>query len=245
MKCGITFTPRSGASRKCDSCRNVCESCGGPKSDRTNNICIKCAAKHKRVFSRKCETCSSVFYDKNNRTRLCDSCAGPKKVCLDCGVSISSCRAKRCNSCARVHVAKSSDRKPSGWRRYEHDGIRYRSKWEVETAKLLNELGLDFEYERIDMETKTRPDFWIPSVERYLEIHPDIYGAKKPVKDCIVVKTREHALVSVFAVGFAKNPAKAKKSVESMKMARLNALERWITSLCAYLRQAIYERDGK
>lgn len=110
---------------------------------------------------------------------------------------------------------------------------------------MFRQCGVLFEYERLDQETKTRPDFWIPSVSRYLEIHPDIYGEKKHVEGCVIVKRREHAIVAALSIGLRCNPERAKEMVANMKNARLKAAQKWALDLCAYLRQAIMERDGR
>ena len=246
MKCGIEFSPKSGASKKCDACRSLCAACGGKKSSRTtSSLCLKCASGLVRLFDRKCIDCGANFKDKNNKTKKCNSCAGKRGQCIDCEKELSSWRPKRCNSCSRKFIAKAQTSKPRGWRRYEFDGVRYRSKWEIEVAGVLRQCGVLFEYERLDQETKTRPDFWVPSISRYLEVHPDIYGEKKPVTDCVIVKSKGHAIAAALAIGFRCNPERAKEMVSAMKKARLKATQRWALDLCAYLRQAIMERDGR
>jgi hypothetical protein len=57
-------------------------------------------------------------------------------------------------------------------------------------------------YEVFDNKTKTRPDFWFPCLGRYLEIHPDIYGKKKDVDRCVVVKSKEHAIAAALSIAF-------------------------------------------
>lgn len=131
---------------------------------------------------------------------------------------------------------------PKSWKRHEYNGLLLRSKWEVEVAKLLDLLCIKYEYERKDTVTKTRPDFYFPQLDRYLEIHPDIYGQKPYIPNQVIVKTKEHALYSVLAIGFKINPDAAKSYLSSTRS--LEKHEKAMMSLAMYLKQALMERDN-
>jgi hypothetical protein len=60
----------------------------------------------------------------------------------------------------------------------EYKGVLYDSSWEVEFAKRLEELGIDFERPKIPIEYKDAennthnyfPDFYIPKINKFIEI---------------------------------------------------------------------------
>jgi hypothetical protein len=47
------------------------------------------------------------------------------------------------------------------------------------------------EYEKFCPETKNWPDFYIPDLDLYVEIHPDCWGPKKLPKNCVLLKTEK------------------------------------------------------
>lgn len=91
--------------------------------------------------------------------------------------------------------------------KFAYKGIRYRSFWEVEVACLLDSLLIDFEYERLDLDTQTKPDFYITGMQCYLELHLDCWGDKKLPQNCVLVKSKAHAKAAIMAFGFAIKPS--------------------------------------
>lgn len=128
-----------------------------------------------------------------------------------------------------------------GWKKYEYKGIRYRSKWEVSTAILLEQLNIRFEYEKKDPVTSRRPDFYFPDLDRYLEIHPDIYGAKILPENCVLVKTQKHTEISALAIGFKLQPRLAYAFIAKSSDKKIKALEKATFDLSVYLRRLIEE----
>ena len=145
----------------------------------------------------------------------------------------------RCASCTTKKKHRDGVYANSGWNRYEYNGVRYRSKWEVEAAELLDTLQIPFVYEKKDEPTNTRPDFYIPELDRYLEIHPDRYGKKPYIENCIVVKTKEHAIASVLAIGFRIRRARTIHYIKQMQTRSVQAIGKHTFSLAYYLREMI------
>jgi len=111
----------------------------------------------------------------------------------------------------------------------------------VSTATLLKELTVQFEYEKKDTVTGKRPDFYFPDLDRYLEIHPDIYGAKILPENCVLVKTQKHAEISALAIGFKLQPMLVDIFIARCSDKKLKALEKATFDLCVYLRGLIEE----
>lgn len=245
-RCGVEFKPKSGVQINCDSCRFVCSICGGRKSNRGKPACRRCATKNTRRYNRTCALCGIQFQDRNNKSLYCDDCdlkVNPI-VCLDCGVAITRGH-QRCNACQAKRRASNPNRPPTGWRKYEHNGTRYRSKWEVEFAKILEICNVSFEYERRDVSTGTRPDFYIHALCRFIEIHPDYHGIKELIpENCVLVKTLSHARAMALAVALKVNPVAAKAHVKSLSTQAKRGFDKIIFSLAVFLRQTIEDEKS-
>jgi hypothetical protein len=238
ISCGISFAPSSGVQKTCNNCRHKCPVCGGPKSEHAPQ-CSKCACKFKRKFKRVCEHCGGKFTDSNNKSKLCKKCfkLKSKGICIDCGCKIKV-RATRCNSC-NAYNRKPADQ-PGGWNKYEYNDCLYRSKWEIEFAKILTECQVDFEYEVYHAETKTRPDFFIPALKRFVEIHPDYHGIKKSLPDdCVLVKTLSHSRAEALAIAFKVNKTAASEYINNMSKAALMGMFKISKSLTKYFKHSI------
>lgn len=241
----MMFTPHSGVQIRCDSCRFRCKTCGGKKSNGSSELCIRCAIKEKRRFIRSCQDCGAVLYCRNNKTKYCEACDKKHNpmACIDCGTPITR-RHKRCNSCVAINRSLDPSCLRKGWLKYVHNGTRYRSTWEIAAAKIFEACGVNFEYERIDQETRTRPDFYIGAIDRYLEIHPDYHGVKKVIPhNCVLVKTLNHARASALGIALKMNPEAAKTYISNLSTMGKQGLERVSRDLVMYLRQAIEERS--
>jgi hypothetical protein len=164
-------------------------------------------------------------------------------VCIDCGCSITKGR-KRCNPCSANN--RSPNHYKSGWAKYEFEGIKYRSTWEIEFAKILLACGVEFQYEVFHKETKTRPDFYIVAKDRFVEIHPDYHGKKKALpENCILVKTLSHTRAIALSICFSLEREKTIDYIGKMTKKSRRGLNKIAMDLCVYLRNAMYERDGK
>lgn len=241
------FAPKSGIQSRCDTCRRVCKGCGGQKCDGKRPYCHSCSMRITRRFNRQCMRCEAMFTDQNNKTEYCQACHGIvyPSACVDCQEPITY-RHKRCPKCSAIARNRDDTKCPGGWKRYEFNGTRYRSRWEIEVAKILEACQVQFEYERRDDHTKTRPDFYFPTLDRYLEIHPDYHGVKKvlPV-NVTLVKSLSHARSAALAVAFRLKPDQAKQFLKSMSGQALRGFGKISLDLAVYLRGCMYERDGK
>lgn len=65
---------------------------------------------------------------------------------------------------------------------------------------MCDEAGLFFEYERFDKPTRTRPDFYFPAFDRYIEIHPDCHGPKVMPENGILIKDMKHAKALIWGM---------------------------------------------
>jgi hypothetical protein len=203
--------------------------------------CRKCSSTKLRHFQRVCDVCGVGFYDSNNKSRNCSVCdlvVNPK-YCTQCGCGITRGH-KRCNSC---EARQRPQRK--GWRRYLYEGIRYRSKWEVEVASIFFAFGISFEYERFDVVTKTYPDFYIHDLQRYFEIHPDYFGPKVIPPNGIILKTLPHARAAAYAIAFRLYPTKIKLMFNQQPIHKQELMYKHMCSTAVYMRQLLFERDGK
>ena len=207
--------------------------------------CRKCSAKENRIFRRVCEKCGADFTDRNNKSRYCPIC-DPLEMpiaCIDCGKPITRSH-ERCNSCSALH--REPEKQPKGWRKYEYNGTRYRSKWEVSVAAILTFCKVDFKYELYHKETGTRPDFYIPALDRFVEIHPDYHGKKKSLPgNCVLVKSLSHARAAAFSVAFKVNKPAAISYFNLLSKQAQRGMSRVTLDLAMYLRQAIAERVGE
>ena len=154
-----------------------------------------------RKYRNKCQKCYVEFIGRNNSDRYCETCRiefDPGK-CSDCGISITKYH-KRCNGCRAK--ARAKDGVPSkSWMRYEYNGTKYRSEWELYCAKMLDFYGIEFEYEKFHEPTSTFPDFWIPAIGIYLELHPDWFGEKKNLpENTQLVKERKKIRDAVLGI---------------------------------------------
>lgn len=163
--------------------------------------------------------------------------------CIDCGVQITTGK-KRCNKCNAAN--RPPEHYSKGWKKYEYNGIRYRSTWEIEFAKILTDCKVDFAYELLHEDSKTRPDFYIHEKKMYVEIHPDYHGKKKFIPDnCILVKSLSHARAVAYSICFRLNKTETIRVFEKMsRQAKIGVLH-VLLSLAETTREAIYERDGK
>lgn len=204
-----------------------------------SKYCLKCAAINKRSFLRICEICSFEFKDKNNKRKYCDGCDLKINPCLCelCGINITR-RAKKCNRCVALTRTQRG-----GWRRYEHNGINYRSKWELAVVDVFEKCSVDFEYEKFDQETKTRPDFYISKLGRYLEIHPDYHGKKRIPENAIIVKTLSHSRATALAIALRVNPDTTHNYLKTLPNRALRGQLRISISAACYIRQLIEERN--
>lgn len=169
--CSFSFVPNSGVQTSCNKCGRFyrCTYCG--------------IRKLKVKSSTQCFSCY-VEYRAFLKLWLSYSCC-----CLNCGKILSSHKRLRCNSCQAK--LRSIATPGNSWRRYKYKGIKYRSTWEVKFAKLCHKLKIKFEYERFCPETRNWPDFYIPSIDLYVEIHPDCWGPKNLPKNCTLLKTEK------------------------------------------------------
>jgi hypothetical protein len=232
----------------CEKCRTTCSVCGEPVT-RTNRRtgprrCKRCQYTTRKNL-RTCQKCSAQFEATNNMTRLCPACE-QSGYCLDCGVKISSKYAVRCNSCNQRYLHEIGVFQSRGaWARYEYNGIKYRSKWEVEFATTLTDLGIEFEYERWHSETRTRPDFYFVPLDLYVEIHPDCWGEKILPRNAILLKTIPEVRAFCIMLEWLTNREKAKEEYKAMRTPRLRYQHKMALKFACDLRQMIYRRDGK
>lgn len=83
----------------------------------------------------------------------------------------------------RKQMLKNLEDEHYGHKRYKYNDISYRSTWEVEVAKVLDTLHLEYKYEPTrftyqDEEGILRlyiPDFYLPKYKLYLEVKPDCF----------------------------------------------------------------------
>jgi len=235
--CSSEFTPLSGVQALCGNCIRVCDCCKTPipKYSRSN-LCQKCSAKSKRKFSRICKECNIIFFDSNNKTIKCDACRKKenKGNCKTCGIKISK-KAFSCNSCR----AKASPPNTSFLHRYEFNGIKYRSSWELEFAKLLNEFNVSFEYEKYCKDTKNFPDFYILELGVYVEIHPDIHGEKRLPINCFLIKTLAAAKTMAILIAWMIDRKSAKEKIEKFKKAKIGHSIHNLKNIINYLQAEI------
>ena len=85
-------------------------------------------------------------------------------------------------------------------------------------ARLLDEWGVIFEYERRDPVTGGYPDFYIMELDIYIEIHPDCWIPKSLPDNAILLVDMEHALPVVVAIASAVHGVERLESVASLKM---------------------------
>lgn len=242
--CGVSFVPKSGIQKDCEKCKFTCPICGGEKVPGSKH-CAKCTFKHTRKFNRVCQECGDKYKDSNNRSRYCEKCNSKINtgLCVDCGNPVST-KAKRCNTCNAYF--RNTNFPPKGWKKYEFNGVKYRSKWEIAFAEILTACDIDFKYELFHQGTGTRPDFYITKLDRYIEIHPDHHGTKaKLPENCILVKTLSHARAAAFSIAYKLNKDKAVCYEKRMSWQARSGMYKISLDLAVYLRGAIFERDGK
>ena len=230
--CGNKFLPNSGSDIICEKCKTTCALCGGKKKRSSRAKHCRACVSEIRVTRSVCKECGEKFVDTNGSSRFCPACRKIfiRTVCVDCAKPISpKLNRARCNSCARVHSHTVGVYKGKGRKRYAFNGTRYRSSWEVIFAKDLVERGIEFEYERYDVETNTHPDFYFQDKDFYVEIHPVFPELKKIPKNCVLVTTIKDSLFLSKLFGTRSWKRNKKISID----------------LVIYLRQAIAERDGE
>lgn len=183
-RCGVAYRPRSGAQRTCGTCVKRCVTCGRPSPGRgTRARCFGCyCAERRRLQAERHARLGAL-------------------TCCDCGGKRNSEKAKRCASCA-AKVKHKLGKCGGGWRRYSYGGRRYRSTWEARFAEMCDRAGLPFEYERRDQVTGTKPDFYFPAFDRYIELHPDCWGPKVMPPNGILLKDMTHARAFVAGMSF-------------------------------------------
>ncbi|MGL4638389.1 MAG: hypothetical protein ACRCVX_01450 [Shewanella sp.] len=215
--------------------------CGGKVSK--PGLCSSCACKTIREFNIKCTSCGESFKAKTNKPTLCIQCK-PKTLthCVDCGVIKKSARGTRCNSCSAKN--RSANGKASGgWDKYEVNGIKFRSKWEVRFAEILWRFGVEFKYEMFHKQTMTRPDFYICELDRFVEIHPDFHGVKDKIpENCVLVKTENDAEAMAYAICMGIKGDIVVNQIMAMGSRRAKYLLARVDKLATYLRQAIEEQ---
>lgn len=215
--CGKIFTPIAGPQIYCNYCKTHCYICGKEKSGISGSIrmCKLCVIKNRQYKDATCIICGKTFKSTNGIAKKCSVCNPRIPFCLDCKKPITKGRL-RCNSCERKYGHKIGRYKEKGWKKYKFNGINYRSSWEVEAAKIFFACGVKFEYEKYDKETKTTPDFFLPQLNRYFEIHPDAYGIKRLPKNSVIAKTRTQAVIFAIVQSFRVNENKTKRYIKSM-----------------------------
>src|SRR3990172_1204058 len=127
VKCKIAFIPNSGVQKFCKNC-TICTSCGKHKGIDAKH-CIHCTVKINRINNNICVKCGQLFDNKNNIAKTCKKCN--EAFCIDCKKQIGTSH-KRCNSCAAKYRFAIGTYSKKGWQKYEFDGSRYRSNWEVD-----------------------------------------------------------------------------------------------------------------
>jgi hypothetical protein len=152
---------------------------------------------------------------------------------------------RRCNRCQAKARAADPAQWSRGWKRYEFNGVKYRSTWEVAVAAIFTECGVPFEYERWDAATKSRPDFFVPAVGRYLEVHPDCHGLKTNLPpNCTLVKTLPHAKAAAFGIALRVNPDGASRYLASAHSRGVAAVYRAVCSLAVSVKRELLCRAG-
>lgn len=77
----------------------------------------------------------------------------------------------------------------------------------MEFARILGDIGIPFEYEKFHKETHTLPDFYIPEIDRYIEIHPDCWGEKKNLpENSVLIKKPSHVRATAMAMALKLRP---------------------------------------
>lgn len=115
----------------------------------------------------------------------------------------------------RTQMLKNLENDHYGHKRYKHNGISYRSTWEVEVAKVLDALQIDYKYEAtrftwIDAEGIKRiyiPDFYLKDYGIYLEVKPE----------CFVTEITDRKLQAVKQAGYEAVYVNSKDSIEVTK----------------------------
>jgi len=110
---------------------------------------------------------------------------------------------------------------------------------------LLDRFGIVFEYERFDAETRTRPDFYFPERDTFVEIHPVHPELKRIPKNCALLTTKNQYRAMAMALALRDNRTAVYSVVSDMTSNELHAQYENTFSLAVHLRQAILERDGK
>lgn len=178
------------------------------KDSRQEYCCFKCSCEFKKPFTDKHKKNLSLNAqkraDKAKVSFICEHCgieavlmasmARKKKYCsVEC-----SDEALRKPRTERIATIDNSERmkgknnpafthpetfKYKGCRFYSDLGLRLRSGWEANVARILREMGLDFEYESrtfllSDGSTYT-PDFYIPELDETIEVKGRWMGDSK------------------------------------------------------------------
>jgi len=196
-----------------------------------------------RKFIKQCIKCGKNFRDTNGKSSLCKKCT-PPAICKDCGISIKKGKT-RCNHCARIFSHKNGIYKGKGWKKFEYNGQKYRSSWEVDFAKIITDGNINFEYERYDKTTKTWPDFYFPWIDRYVEIHPVKPELKVIPKNCVMVITKKQSDTIAKCIVFKKNKPAFEKTMSDMKSREIKKEYDNALDLCMYLKQALLEQEEK
>ena len=145
-----------------------CLDCGKLLGDRRGKHCKKCGSKHKKNY-------------KNGITTV-------DYFCPKCGKKLAHYLSKLCRMCADLeHSKKMSGKGNSRYGKVSHGNGAYykgawmRSSWELLFAKWLDKQGIkwnhepqafpiNYTYEKIKKEGTYRPDFYLPTLDLWIEI---------------------------------------------------------------------------
>jgi hypothetical protein len=162
---------------------------------RSTYICEFCK---KEMYTTKAAFSSHVAKCKGNPNRTICKDTHNRRTCEFCGLENST-------NVHRIYCEKNPNKKDGTWKGRHHSeetkkklseigrskkyrrimrhtqeykGVLYDSSWEVEFAKRLEELGIDFERPKIPIEYKDAennthnyfPDFYIPKINKFVEI---------------------------------------------------------------------------
>lgn len=249
--CHKDFKPNSGCQKYCDICRTTCPSCGSHtnkiRDDNKRRIsCRKCFGS-KRKYTFNCKLCLKFSRGSNNKQKICTRCKEKLSYCIDCNKKLSKLgknRPRRCSSCSAKEQWIRGIRVKRGFKRLEYNGQCYRSKWEIEFAKMLTNCGIEFEYERYVKSLNCYPDFYIEKLDLFIEIHPDYYGPKRLPKNCLLIKKKSHLEVAFILLFMLYFKPGRDKVFDKMSTRKLKFYIKALTEMAPQIKQAIVERDS-
>jgi len=202
--CKKEFYSKAHNAKTCNHCK-----------DKSHRLCKICGKKFKLESSSQyyCKDCKSKKF-------FCDCGCGKKiefytylrgqtykkghkklgtgKInnlkCVVCGSKTKkynkTCSKKCYSKLLSIKRKELLKNKNFGKRNFEYNGIKYRSSWEVEFAKHLDDKGIQFEYEPFGFElsngTKYFPDFLIKPGNLFVEIKGYLYKNAKQKIDLFI-----------------------------------------------------------